>query len=86
MDVKVSVIIPVYNEEKNIAECLESVIKQTLKEIEIICVDDGSNDNSVQIIEKYCLAYPWIRLMLQKNQGAGVARNNALSQAKGQFV
>lgn len=51
MDVKVSVIIPVYNEEKNIAECLESVIKQTLKEIEIICVDDGSNDNSVQIIE-----------------------------------
>lgn len=86
MDVKVSVIIPVYNEEKNIAECLESVIKQTLKEIEIICVDDGSNDNSVQVIEKYCLAYPCIKLILQKNQGAGVARNNALSQAKGQFV
>lgn len=86
MNVKVSVIIPIYNEEKNIAECLESVIKQTLKEIEVICVDDGSNDNSVQVIKKYCLAYPWIRLILQKNQGAGVARNNALSQAKGQFV
>lgn len=86
MDVKVSVIIPIYNEEKNIAHCLESVIKQTLKEIEIICVDDGSNDNSVQVIEKYCLAYPWIKLIFQKNQGAGVARNNALSQAEGQFV
>ena len=54
MDVKVSVIIPVYNEEKYLPECLESVIRQTLKEIEIICVDDGSMDHSVQIIRGYC--------------------------------
>lgn len=86
MDIKVSVIIPVYNVEQYLEECLESVIKQTLKEIEVICVDDGSTDHSVQLIKKYCDNYPWIRLITQINQGAGAARNHAMSQAKGQFV
>ena len=86
MDVKVSVIIPVYNEEKYLSECLESVIKQTLREIEIICVDDGSTDHSVQIIREYCNNYPWIRLIIQENQGAGAARKHAMLQARGQFV
>lgn len=86
MDVKVSVIIPVYNEEKYLPECLESVIRQTLKEIEIICVDDGSMDHSVQIIRGYCEIYPRIKLVMQENQGAGVARNNAMLKAQGRFV
>lgn len=86
MGVKVSVIIPVYNEEKHLPECLESVIRQTLREIEIICVDDGSTDNSVHVIRGYCGKHPWIKLIAQENQGAGAARNRALLQAQGQFV
>lgn len=86
MDIKVSVIIPVYNEEKHLSECLESVIRQTLKGIEIICVDDGSTDHSVQLIKGYCDIYPWIKLIIQENQGAGAARNHAMLQAQGQFV
>jgi len=52
-DIKVSVIIPIYNEEIYIKQCLDSILLQTLKDIEIICVDDGSTDNSIEILNEY---------------------------------
>ncbi len=83
---KVSVIVPIYNVEKYISECLESLINQTLKDIEIICVNDGSPDNSLEIIEKYAQADDRITVISQKNGGLSAARNAGLSYAKGKYV
>lgn len=83
---KITVIIPVYNVEQYLEECLESVINQTLKDIEIICVDDGSTDNSWIILKKYASQYKNMILMNQMNSGAGAARNKALKIAKGEFA
>ena len=83
---KVSVIIPVYNVEQYLRECLNSVIKQTLKEIEIICVDDGSTDNSLSILKEYAEKDHRITIITQKNLHAGVARNAGLAVAKGEYV
>ena len=85
-NVKISVIIPVYNAEAYIEQCLESVMNQTLKDIEIICVDDGSTDNSISILKEYEKKDARISVLYQKNQFAGVARNNGLSIAKGEYV
>ena len=82
--VSVSVIIPVYNAETDINECLESVINQSLQNIEIICVDDGSTDSSVSHIEAICDER--IILLKQKNSGSGIARNLGIRKAKGEFV
>ena len=82
----VSVIIPVYNAEKYLRECLDSVVCQTLKDIEVICVDDGSTDSSKRIITEYMEKFRQIRYVNQNNCGAGAARNNALKIAGGQFV
>ncbi len=84
--IKISVIIPIYNGEEYLEQCIQSVFNQTLKEIELICVDDGSVDNSVQIIQKYAEKDKRISLFQQKNQGPGPARNFALKHAKGKFV
>lgn len=83
---KVSVIIPVYNVEQYLRECLNSVIKQTLKEIEIICVDDGSTDNSLDILKEYAEKDHRITIITQKNLHAGVARNAGLAIAKGEYL
>ena len=85
-DVKVSVVIPVYNGETYLSECLDSVIGQTLKEIEVICVDDGSTDSSVNIIKSYIEKDRRIQLVQQKNQYAGIARNNGMKYAKGKYL
>lgn len=84
--VKVSVIIPVYNVEKYLEQCLDSIIHQTLEEIEIICVDDGSTDNSLNILYTYQKKDNRIQVIEQKNQYAGVARNNGIKAAKGKYV
>lgn len=84
--IKVSIIIPIYNAEKYLRQCIESVRCQTLKELEIICVDDGSIDDSCQIVEQFKLQDTRICLFKQKNQGAGVARNLALRNARGKYV
>jgi glycosyltransferase involved in cell wall biosynthesis len=84
--IKVSIIIPVYNAEKYLRQCLHSVVNQTLKEIEIICVDDGSKDNSLEILEEYQKKDSRIIILQQENLHAGIARNNGLSAAKGEFV
>lgn len=83
---KVSVIIPVYNVKEYLEECLNSVINQTLKDIEILCVDDGSTDGSFDILLKYIKKDSRIKVLRQKNQGAGVARNQALKIANGDYL
>ena len=84
--IKISVIIPVYNVAQYLSECLRSVIEQSLKEIEVICIDDGSNDNSWEILCQYRKEHQNIILKKQKNQGAGAARNLGLAIAKGEYI
>lgn len=86
MSVKVSVIIPVYNCEKYIRECIESLINQTLKECEFIFVNDGSIDKSKEIIEEYASKDIRIKLINQKNGGVSVARNTGLENAVGEYI
>ena len=84
--VRVSVIMPVYNSAKFLRETLDTVINQTLREIEIICVDDGSSDDSLDILKEYAQKDKRVLVVEQKNQYAGVARNNGLSKATGKYV
>ena len=86
MGAKVSVIIPVYNAEKYLEECLNSVVNSTLKNIEIICVDDGSTDSSLSILQKYAANDLRVKILRQKNLYAGRARNNGLMHATGEYV
>lgn len=83
---KVSVIIPCYNVEKYIEQCLNSVINQTYNNMEIICVDDGSTDSTKQIIQNFMKIDDRICLIEQENQYAGVARNNGLKKAEGEYI
>ena len=83
---KVSVIIPVYNGESYLEQCLDSIIGQTLKEIEIICVNDGSKDRTQQILEKYAEKDSRIQIINQENGGAGAARNAGLRIARGEYL
>lgn len=83
---KVSVIIPVYNTELYLRECLDSVIHQTLREIEIICVDDGSTDRSLEILREYEARDGRFRVLTQPNVNAGAARNRGLDLARGEYL
>ncbi len=84
---KISVIIPCYNQEKYIAEAIESVLAQTFESFEIIVVNDGSKDQSLEIIKSYTSKYPnKISYIDQKNQGVIASRNNAITQAKGEYI
>ena len=84
---KISVIVPVYNVEKYIDKCLDSLVNQTLKEIEIIVVNDGSPDNSQKIIDKYKKKYPKkIKSIIKENGGQGSARNIGLKHATGEYI
>jgi glycosyltransferase involved in cell wall biosynthesis len=83
---KVSVIIPIYNVESPLEKCLDSVVNQTLSDIEIILVDDGSTDNSAKIAEKYARQDSRIKLIYQKNAGASAARNTGLEIATGEYI
>ncbi|WP_434756692.1 glycosyltransferase family 2 protein [Paenibacillus amylolyticus] len=83
---KVSVIIPVYNRAKYLQECLDSVLIQTLEDIEIICINDGSTDDSYQILMDYEQKDRRIIILNQNNQGVASSRNNGLKIAKGEFV
>ena len=86
MEVKVSVVVPVYNVQLYLDQCVQSILNQTLREIEIIFVDDGSTDNSLAILEKYQQIDSRIKIIKQKNQFAGVARNNGMREAKGKYI
>ena len=78
----ISIIVPVFNAEKYLRQCLDSVVRQPI-DLELICVDDGSTDNSRQIIEEYVKKDSRVKLLVQDNKHAGVARNYGLSVAGG---
>lgn len=82
----VSAIIPCYNAEKYLDKCMESLLHQTLQDIEIICVDDGSTDNTLEKLNNYAKADTRVRIFSQQNQFAGAARNLGLKQAKGEYI
>lgn len=83
---RVSVIVPVYNVENFLKECLNSILAQTFYDIEIICVNDGSTDNSLEILQSYASKDNRINIINQKNGGLSSARNTGLSVAKGEFI
>lgn len=82
----VSVIVPVFNAQLTIKRSLKSIVSQTLKNIEIICVDDGSTDSSVAIIQDFANFDSRVRLISQENSHAGVARNNGIDHATGKYI
>lgn len=84
--IKVSVIIPVYNGEKHLRQCLDSVCNQTLRDIEIICVDDGSSDSSIDILKEYQAQDSRVQIYQQQNKYAGAARNLGKSHAIGEYL
>ena len=84
--IAVSVIIPIFNNEDYLAECLDSVIKQSVKNMEIICINDGSTDSSTSILSTYEKKDKRIKIINQKNLGAGVARNTGLKIAQGKYI
>ena len=86
MTPKVSVIIPVYNAHDFLAQCISSVLNQTLREIEVICVDDDSPDDSLEILRGFEQQDPRMKVIHQENGGAGAARNNGMQYATGEYL
>lgn len=84
-DIKISVMIPVYNTSKYLEKCLNSVINQSLKEIEIVCVNDGSTDNSLEILKNFQQQDERLIIVNKKNSGVSSARNEALKIIKGEY-
>ena len=84
--IKTSVIIPVYNTAEYLEECIDSVLAQTQKEIEIFLIDDGSTDGSLEIIDRYVSQYPFIYKLTQEHEYQGTARNRGLELARGKYV
>lgn len=83
---KVSVIIPVYNSEKYLDECIQSLLRQTYMNLELIFIDDGSIDGSLDIIKSYSINFEKIKYFKQKNQGPSSARNNGIAESSGEFI
>lgn len=83
---KISVIIPVYNVERYLSKCLDSVCNQTLDDIEIICIDDGSTDNSLNILKEYSSKDSRIKIISKENGGQAVARNIGIERSQGEYV
>ena len=83
---KVSVIIPIYNVEEYLEECIDSILNQSLDNVEILCINDGSTDNSLSILNKYSERNSNIKIINQENTGAGTARNRALKFAEGEYI
>ncbi|MBQ4244062.1 MAG: glycosyltransferase family 2 protein [Clostridia bacterium] len=86
MSPKISVIIPVYNVEQYLRECLDSVVSQTLADIEIIAINDGSPDNSLSILKEYEAKDTRVKIIDKQNEGVGKARNDGIKAAAGEFV
>lgn len=84
--IKISVIMPVYNRAGVLSKAVHSVMNQTLREIELLCINDGSTDNTVAVLKHMAKEEPRIKILSQRNAGAGPARNYGLRRAKGEFV
>lgn len=84
--VTISVIMPVYNDEEFLSDALDSILKQTLNNIEIICVNDGSTDKSLKILNDYADKYDFIKVFSKENEGSGIARNFALTKTSGEYI
>ena len=84
--IKISIIIPVFNKEKYLYDCLNSVINQTIQEIEIICINDGSIDKSLEILERYANMDKRIIIINQKHQGPAISRNKGIQISRGKFI
>jgi glycosyltransferase involved in cell wall biosynthesis len=84
--IKISVIMPVYNEEQYLEKTCQSLKQQTLDDIELICINDGSTDNSTDILTNLATEYDNIRIINQENQGSGIARNKGIDEAKGEYI
>lgn len=84
--VKFSIIVPVYNVEKFLSECIASILIQTLKDFEVICVNDGSTDKSLYILKEYANKDSRFKIISQENQGPGIARNKAIDIAQGDYI
>lgn len=82
----ISIVTPVYNTEKYLSECLDSIFAQTMPDIELICVDDGSTDNSLNILKDYQKKHKNLKVISQKNGGPGVARNTGIDNATGKYI
>lgn len=83
---KISIIIPVYNVEDYLCKCLDSVLQQTLREIEVICINDGSQDASLRILKEYAYKDKRITVISRENKGVGYSRNQAIKCSKGEFI
>lgn len=83
---KISIIVPVYNTEKYLDKCISSLINQTLKDIEIICVNDGSTDNSLKILEKFASQDKRIKVFSQENKGQSAARNLGIKNSEAEYL
>ena len=84
--VKVSVLIPVYNDEIHLSESIDSVLNQTLKDVEIICVNDESTDDSLKILNDYSDKFDFIKVFSKENGCPGSARNFALTKSSGEYI
>lgn len=83
---KISIIIPVFNTEKYLSKCLDHLVNQSYQNIEIICVNDGSTDNSLSILQRYAYKDPRVLIIDQPNSGPAQARNNGLTHATGEYI
>ena len=83
---KVSIIVPVYNNEEFLDKCLKSIINQTYKNLEIILINDGSKDNSLKIMKDYAIKDTRIIIIDKKNEGVSKARNDGIKKATGQYI
>ena len=83
---EVSVVVPVYNTEKYLDDCLKSILRQTFQNIEILCIDDGSTDGSAALLKKYASLDPRLQIITQKNAGLSCARNAGMAAARGKYI
>ena len=85
-NIKISVVMPIYNASDYLKPAIDAVLGQTLRDIELICVDDGSTDNSLAIIKEYQQGDERVRIVTESNAGPSIARNKGLARARGKYV
>ena len=83
---EISVVIPFYNVQKYLKQCLDSVVNQTFNDIEIICIDDGSSDSSLDILNEYAKKDDRFKILTQENKGPSYTRNRGIDTAQGKYL